>query len=737
MLCCVVLCCVVLCCVVLCCVVSLPVYYTTNTLCFLLVFMTVLLIGLKLACEESKQDEKSLETLLDVQSACKIAVEILNDLLCFDKLESGILELHKHDVEVTPFINDCVNMFVSQAKEAGVSISILSENPSSSSSSSPCYRDKGFEMLPESLIEGDMVCMDKFKMDQVLRNLISNALKFTPRGGSVTVCATFVEGASPPTPIHSMGNRSTSTSTLKELGRVVHSRLLNLFRMSNIPFTSTRGNSSSRGNTYTNWGAHQSQSQSPIAYGFNCTQTEESQHDDREDVEDVESNSNSSISCTQYRALSNADWESIAATSQGRILQEHDNSNSQELHHSRIINGKLRIAVTDTGAGISVANQARLFKEVVQFNPEVLQAGGGSGLGLWITNSIVQMHAGTIKVISKGPGQGTSFIVEIDMQRSSSFVTSTNKQASTTCAGAGVECRVGIRSEDERNTGCKLSGIITSRSSTTTTSTSTSRSLSAEQSTGVNDTGVPLKSAAEAGVGNRMGIEVAFEEEYLRSKRGEGGTYNPSYKQSEGTSTLHPYYKQPLSLSPHAVADLPFSPFSPFAPLGSGQPTASGNGMQVKGTFAFPDTDPVQDPDPDPLAYDVLVVDDSGLNRKLLCRVLRASKYTCEEANDGLAAFEKVKAKMNGELGSKLLYDVILIDFVMPVMDGPTATKAIRALGYGGLILGLTGNTLDSDINYFIGCGADAVLAKPFDFSAFRSFMAEHEHDHYHDNSSA
>jgi hypothetical protein len=40
---------------------------------------------------------------------------------------------------------------------------------------------------------------------------------------------------------------------------------------------------------------------------------------------------------------------------------------------NKIINGKLVITVTDTGAGLSEANQAKLFHQVVQFNPEVLQ----------------------------------------------------------------------------------------------------------------------------------------------------------------------------------------------------------------------------------------------------------------------------------------------------------------------------------------------------------------------------
>jgi hypothetical protein len=75
--------------------------------------------------------------------------------------------------------------------------------------------------------------------------------------------------------------------------------------------------------------------------------------------------------------------------------------------------------VTDSGAGISDENQKKLFKEIVQFNPEKLQAGGGSGLGLWISSGIMELHNGKISVFSEGEGKGCSFMVEIPMIRQS------------------------------------------------------------------------------------------------------------------------------------------------------------------------------------------------------------------------------------------------------------------------------------------------------------------------------
>jgi CheY-like chemotaxis protein len=86
----------------------------------------------------------------------------------------------------------------------------------------------------------------------------------------------------------------------------------------------------------------------------------------------------------------------------------------------------------------------------------------------------------------------------------------------------------------------------------------------------------------------------------------------------------------------------------------------------------------------------ILIVDDSDLSRKMLSRLLRTSGYAFDEAEDGLIALNKVKEKMsvttNGS--EKNSFDVILMDFVMPNMDGPTATKAIRDLGYTAPIFG-------------------------------------------------
>ena len=117
------------------------------------------------------KDIERYDTSCDVNISCTAAVDILNDLLCYEKLESGILKLHKEDVAVSTFLQDSVSMFAAQARECGVTMSIITSEKGEFVSSSP-------------LLTNDSFFVDKFKMDQVIRNLISNALKFTPRNAA-------------------------------------------------------------------------------------------------------------------------------------------------------------------------------------------------------------------------------------------------------------------------------------------------------------------------------------------------------------------------------------------------------------------------------------------------------------------------------------------------------------------------------------------------------------------------
>jgi CheY-like chemotaxis protein len=65
------------------------------------------------------------------------------------------------------------------------------------------------------------------------------------------------------------------------------------------------------------------------------------------------------------------------------------------------------------------------------------------------------------------------------------------------------------------------------------------------------------------------------------------------------------------------------------------------------------------------------------------------------------------------------------MDYEMPVMNGPTATKALREAGCDVLIIGVTGNLLPEDVRYFRRHGADAVLGKPLDIQAFEQLLLQ------------
>jgi CheY-like chemotaxis protein len=91
-------------------------------------------------------------------------------------------------------------------------------------------------------------------------------------------------------------------------------------------------------------------------------------------------------------------------------------------------------------------------------------------------------------------------------------------------------------------------------------------------------------------------------------------------------------------------------------------------------------------------------------------------------AEDGVIGLEMVKKGME-------CFNVLIVDNLMPNMTGVDMTRQLRLLGYPYLIIGLTGNVMEQDMNEFTEAGADYVLMKPVNMADVRgliTFMNDH-----------
>ena len=100
-------------------------------------------------------------------------LELISQMLDLTKLESGRMELNKYPQDIVPFVGNAVNAFQILAEEQGITLQ--------------------FESKPNSLITS----FDREKMEKVIYNLLSNALKFTPRGGDVFVTIEKINSKEP------------------------------------------------------------------------------------------------------------------------------------------------------------------------------------------------------------------------------------------------------------------------------------------------------------------------------------------------------------------------------------------------------------------------------------------------------------------------------------------------------------------------------------------------------------
>lgn len=119
----------------------------------------------------------------------------------------------------------------------------------------------------------------------------------------------------------------------------------------------------------------------------------------------------------------------------------------------------------------------------------------------------------------------------------------------------------------------------------------------------------------------------------------------------------------------------------------------------------------------------ILVTDDIDINAMIVSKLLINKGCTVERAKDGVECVDMVQSADAGR------YDMVLMDIQMPNMDGYDATRAIRAFENREkadmLILALTANAFQEDIEKAFAAGMNGHIAKPLDAKVLFRKMAE------------
>lgn len=111
-----------------------------------------------------------------------------------------------------------------------------------------------------------------------------------------------------------------------------------------------------------------------------------------------------------------------------------------------------------------------------------------------------------------------------------------------------------------------------------------------------------------------------------------------------------------------------------------------------------------------PKSLHILIAEDNPINQKLAVRLLQKQGHTSTVANNGREAVETWMRQP---------FDAILMDMMMPEMDGLEATIAIRerekATGTHIPIIAITANAMTGDRDKCLAAGMDEYISKPVD----------------------
>lgn len=126
--------------------------------------LTLILGPLSTLLKRDYLQDEDIVSLLLMQKNAKQLLRQVNEILDLSKLDSNKLEIHENIVELNSFVSKLVASYESYAQQQGLTINLVYQGETS-----------------------DYILIDKEKVSHILNNLISNAIKFTAKGGQIDI----------------------------------------------------------------------------------------------------------------------------------------------------------------------------------------------------------------------------------------------------------------------------------------------------------------------------------------------------------------------------------------------------------------------------------------------------------------------------------------------------------------------------------------------------------------------